>query len=89
MKSGKTTKRARKAQNQSKSPKLTFPLNQTPPNTLNANSPPWIDIIMFLLSTILLAKSSTNFMPILSPFGNELIKHKPREEQDAMHENQH
>jgi hypothetical protein len=44
---------------------------------------------MFLLSTTRLAKSSTNFVPILSPFGNELIKHKARKEQDAMHENQH
>jgi hypothetical protein len=35
---------------------------------------------MFLLSTTRLAKSSTNFVPILSPFGNELIKHKLREE---------
>jgi hypothetical protein len=35
---------------------------------------------MFLLSTTWLAKSSTNFMPILSPFGNELIKHNSREE---------
>jgi hypothetical protein len=43
---------------------------------------------MFLLSTTWLAKSSTNFVPILSPFGNELIKHKPKEEQDVMHENQ-
>jgi hypothetical protein len=43
---------------------------------------------MFLLSTTRLAKSSTNFVPILSPFDNELIKHKPREEKDAMHENQ-
>jgi hypothetical protein len=41
---------------------------------------------MFLLSTTLLAKSSTNFVHILSPFGNELIKHKLREEWDAMHE---
>jgi hypothetical protein len=41
---------------------------------------------MFLLSTIRLAKGSTNFMFILSPFGNELIKHKPREERGAMHE---
>jgi hypothetical protein len=41
---------------------------------------------MFLLSTTLLGKSSTNFVPIFSPFGNELIKHKPREERDAMHE---
>jgi hypothetical protein len=41
---------------------------------------------MFLLSTTRLAKSSTNFVHNLSPFGNELIKHKPREEWDAMHE---
>jgi hypothetical protein len=39
---------------------------------------------MFLLSTIWLAKSLTNFVHILSPFGNELIKHKLREECDAM-----
>jgi hypothetical protein len=25
-------------------------------------------------------------VPILSPFGNELIKHNPREERDVMHE---
>jgi hypothetical protein len=41
---------------------------------------------MFLLSTIQLAKSSTNFVVILSSFGNEHIKHNPREERDAMHE---
>jgi hypothetical protein len=41
---------------------------------------------MFLLSTTLLAKSSTNFVPILSLFGNEFIKYKPTKEQDAMHE---
>jgi hypothetical protein len=43
---------------------------------------------MFSLSTTQLAKSSTNFVFTLSPFDNELIKHKPREEWDAMHENQ-
>jgi hypothetical protein len=43
---------------------------------------------MFLLSSTLLAKSSTNFVYILSPFDNELNKHKPKEERDAMHENQ-
>jgi hypothetical protein len=41
---------------------------------------------MFYLSTTLLAKSSTNIVLILSPLGNELIKHKPREERDDMHE---
>jgi hypothetical protein len=42
--------------------------------------------MMFLLSTTWLAKSSTNFVHILSPSGNELIKHNLREELDAMHE---
>jgi hypothetical protein len=41
---------------------------------------------MFLLSTTRLAKSSTNVVLILCPFGNELIKHKLREERDVMHE---
>jgi hypothetical protein len=41
---------------------------------------------MFLLSSTRLAKSSTNFVTILSPFDNELIKYKPREEQNAMQE---
>jgi hypothetical protein len=41
---------------------------------------------MFLLLTTQFTKSSTNFVPILSPFGNELIKHNLKEEQDAMHE---
>jgi hypothetical protein len=41
---------------------------------------------MFLLSTTRLANSSTNFVHNLSPFGNELIKHNPREKQDDMHE---
>jgi hypothetical protein len=37
--------RTRKAQTQK------LPLKLTPSNTLNASSPPYIDIIMFLLST--------------------------------------
>jgi hypothetical protein len=41
---------------------------------------------MFVFSTTRLANGSTNFVPILSPFGNELIKQKPREERDDMHE---
>jgi hypothetical protein len=32
------------------------------------------------------SESSTNFVHNLSPFDNELIKHKLREEWDAMHE---
>jgi hypothetical protein len=48
--------------------------------------PPLVGIIMFLLSITRLAKSSTNFVLILSPFGNELIKHNLREAWEAMHE---
>jgi hypothetical protein len=33
-----------------------------------------------------MSKSSTNFVLIHSPFDNELIKHKSREERDAMHD---
>jgi hypothetical protein len=33
-----------------------------------------------------ISKSSTNFVHILSPFGNELIKHNPIEKWDAMNE---
>jgi hypothetical protein len=33
-----------------------------------------------------ISKSLTNFVYNLSPFGNELIKHNPREEWDAMDE---
>jgi hypothetical protein len=51
----------RKAQNHKTPPKTTFP------NTLNTSSPPYIDIILFLFSTTRLAKSSINFVPILSP----------------------
>jgi hypothetical protein len=39
-KSTQTLKRARKAQNKYKSLKSTLPLKSTPPNTLNASSPP-------------------------------------------------
>jgi hypothetical protein len=83
---GKITKRARRAQNWSKCSKSTLPLKSTPPNTLNAISPPYI--VIYHISSLIhpISKSSTNFVLILSPFDNELIKHKPREEQDAMHE---
>jgi hypothetical protein len=76
----------RKAQKNKKGSKSTLPLKSTPPNTLNASSPPldrhlsWIGTYHVFLSTTLLANSSTNFVPILSPFDNELIKHKLREE---------
>jgi hypothetical protein len=81
-------RRVRKAQSQHKSSKSTLPLKSTPPNTLNASSPPYI--VIYHVSPLIhpISKSSTNFVPILSPFDNELIKHKPREEWDAMHENQ-
>jgi hypothetical protein len=84
MKSGKIMKRAREAPNQGKSSKLTLPLTLSM-QALHLS----LSFIMFLLSTTRLAKSSTNFVPILSPFGNELIKLKPREERDVIHENQH
>jgi hypothetical protein len=41
---------------------------------------------MFLLSTTRLARVQPNSVHNLSPLGNELIKHKSREELDAMHE---
>jgi hypothetical protein len=76
----------RRAKKSSKQKNSKPPLKSTPPNTLNASSLPYIDIIMFLFSTTRLAKSWANFVPILSPFGNELIKQKSGEERDAMHE---
>jgi hypothetical protein len=88
MKSDKPRKKAKKnskskqtEQEKLKIEKLkTPPLKSTPPNTLNASSPAEIEIVMFFLSTTRLAKSSINFVHNLSPFDNELIKHKPREE---------
>jgi hypothetical protein len=65
------------------------PWNQLPLTLSMQALPLRYSFIMFLLSTTMLAKSSTNFVHIFSPFGNELIKHKPREEWDDMHENQH
>jgi hypothetical protein len=68
--------------------------NQHPPNTLNASSPPLAmnssNIVIYHISSLihLISESSTNFVPILSPFGNELIKHESREERDAIHGNQ-
>jgi hypothetical protein len=57
-------------------------------NFLNASSPPFgriYHVFHKLLSITRLAKEFYHFVYILSPFGNELIKHKPREV-DAMHE---
>jgi hypothetical protein len=82
-KNGKPSKRAKKS---SKSKKLkTLPEINYPKHSQCKLSPLGRPI-MFLLSTTQLAKSSTNFVLILFPFGNELIKHKPREEREAMHE---
>jgi hypothetical protein len=53
----------------------------TPPNFLNAISLPFgriYHVFQKLLSTTELAKESYHFVHILSPFGNELIKHKLR-----------
>jgi hypothetical protein len=77
------SRKSKKSSNQGKNSKSALPL------TLSMQALPlrW-SFIIFLLSSTLLANSSTNFLSILSPFGNEPIKHKPREERDAMHENQ-
>jgi hypothetical protein len=72
-KATKNNKSRKRVKKNSKSKNLKLPLKLTPPNTLNANSSLLIDIIMFLLSTTRLEKSSTNFVHILSPFDNELI----------------
>jgi hypothetical protein len=63
-------------------------MKSTPCNTLNASSPPYIVIYYVSSFNHPINKSYTNFVSIFSPFGNELIKHKLREERDAMHENQ-
>jgi hypothetical protein len=82
MENPQTQQMARKASNQKKANKNSnskLPLIQTSPNTLSASSPPYVEFIMFLLSTIQLA----GVLPTLctySPFGNELIQHNPREE---------
>jgi hypothetical protein len=60
--------------------------SKTPPNTLNASSIPYIAIYDVPPLNHLISKSSPNFMHTLSPFVNKLIKHKPRKEQDALHE---
>jgi hypothetical protein len=67
MKSGKTKKKQRKAQND----KL-----KNSPYTLHASSPLLIDIYRVSSLNHPISKGSTNFMHILSPIGNELIKHK-------------
>jgi hypothetical protein len=81
-KTRKTNKWQEKRQTKKKANKNSnskLPLIQTSPNTLSASSPPYVEFIMFLLSTIQLA----GVLPTLctySPFGNELIQHNPREE---------
>jgi hypothetical protein len=56
-KRGKKAKMAKKSSKTQKSHKTQkLPLNQILPNTLNASSPPSLDIIMFLLSTTRLAR---------------------------------
>jgi hypothetical protein len=53
--------RARKSQTQK------LPMNQTPPTTLNATSPPYVDIIMLLLSTTQLARVQPTLCTISPP----------------------
>jgi hypothetical protein len=59
-KAAKPKKEQRKAQNQP-------PLKQTPPNHLNARCPPYIHIIMFLLSTTHLARVQPTLCTISPP----------------------
>jgi hypothetical protein len=66
--------------------KNTNPPESTPRNTLNETSPPYIDFYHVSSLNHPISKSSTNFVPMLSPFGNELIKHNLKEERDAMYE---
>jgi hypothetical protein len=82
-----TNKRHEKRQTKKKSKeKLKIRRLNTTPNTLNASSPPYIVIYYVSSLNHPISKSSTNFVCNLSSFGNELIKHEPREERDAMHE---
>jgi hypothetical protein len=83
MKNYKSSKNGKKELRKAQSQNRTSKKGSTPCNTL---TPLDRHYHIFLLSTTMLAKSSINFVPILSPFGNELIKHKPREEQDVMQE---
>jgi hypothetical protein len=89
-KSGKLSKMTKKSQEKLKTTKssqnLKSPLESTPHNTLNVNSPPQIDIYHISPLNHPISKSSPNFVHAPSPFDNELIKHKPREERDDMHE---
>jgi hypothetical protein len=78
MKSGKTKERAKK------SSKSTL-LKQTPPKPSQCKLSPLDRHYHISSLNHLVSKSSTNFVHNLSPFGNELIKHKPREEWDAMY----
>jgi hypothetical protein len=67
--------KSKKSSNQGKSSKSTLSLS-----LLMQALPLRYSFIILLLSITRLAKSSTNFVHILSSFGNEIIKHKPREE---------
>jgi hypothetical protein len=69
-----------------KSSKTQTPPESTPRNTLNETSPPYINFYHVSSLNHLISKSSTNFVPMLSPFGNKLIKHNLKEERDAMYE---
>jgi hypothetical protein len=53
----KSLEKLKNTKKNSQTQKLETPPEINSPNTLNASSPPKIDIIMFLLSTTLLAKN--------------------------------
>jgi hypothetical protein len=74
----------RKAQNENKTSRKSSN-SKTPHNKLNASSPSYIVIYHVCSLNYPISKSSTNFVHNLFSFGNRLIKHKPREERDAMH----
>jgi hypothetical protein len=68
-----------RAKKSSKTQAHKTPPVQTPPNTLNARSPPLGRHYHVSSLNHPISKSSINFVHNLSPFGNEFIKHNPRE----------
>jgi hypothetical protein len=76
MKSVKTSKSREKLKTQAQTQKLL--LKHTPPNTLNANSPPLDRHYHVSSLNHPVSNSSTNFVHNLFPFDNEFIKHNPR-----------
>jgi hypothetical protein len=74
MKSGKTKEKAKKSSKSKNPPETNSPL----PSQCNLSSLDRHYHVSSLNHPV--SKSSTTFVHNLSPFGNKLIKHKPREE---------